>query len=100
MTCLKTYEIKDSKEKLDVSFGNFFWSVHPVRSCCGNHPWKCSVIFTVSSETPGAARESPEVFLGNGGAILAPPPLQQLPNKLPTKSFHKIERNALSVAMN
>lgn len=92
--------MKQNSQKLDGSFGHFFLSVYPVHSCCGNHPCKCSVFFTVSSESPGPVHESPEVFLRNGRVISAIPLHQQLPNKLPTKSFYKIRRNSLSVAMN
>lgn len=39
-------------------------------------------------------------FYGMGELSLLPALHQQLPNKLSTKSFHKIRRNSLSVAMN
>lgn len=65
---------KTLPRKLNDSFGHFFLSVHQLHSCCGNHPWKCSVIFTVSSEILVLlTRALRWMFLGNGSYPCFPP---------------------------
>lgn len=100
MACLKIYETKHSQENwmapLVISswvFINFTLAVvitlgsALLSSQCLQKSWCCS-------------QEPWGQYFWGMGVILVSPQRQQLPNKLHTKSFYKIRRNSLSVAMN
>lgn len=90
LPCLKIYETKYSREKLDGSFAHLFPTAHPVHSYCCNLPSKCSVISTgVCRKSLFCSQEPWGCWWGMRGLPLLPPCASRCQTNFPQRVFSK-----------